>query len=190
MKKTITFVFVALLFATLCASAQEMQLASSPRTESNHSASVGIVGVNYAYEFPLGRKVTVVGRIGLYTENFTLLANKKLNDMLIIVINPTIDIEPRFYYNLDRRARNGRNTTKNTASFAALQIKAVLPHVWSSDNHSESDGLILVSPLWGLRRVWNEHWLFEFAAGASLFQRDVDRWEWLPALNLRFGYSF
>ena len=106
-------------------------------------------------------------------------------------IYPTIDIEPRFYYGLDRRAGKERSVAKNTGSFVSVQMKTVLPFAYVvSDNDTQPTGLIFISPLWGLRRIWNRHWLFEFSAGVSLFKENRKGIDWLPALNVRFGYSF
>jgi hypothetical protein len=51
-------------------------------------------------------------------------------------------------------------------------------------------GATAFTPMWGMRRVWGGHWLFEFTTGASL------AWGWRggfltsPHVNVRFGYSF
>jgi hypothetical protein len=182
---------VAALAMAAGANAQE-RFAGRPHTETTQSVSLTIpfgTGLHYAYEHPLGRRITLVERVGADagaawgTDWFG-------NDSFILAIIPSIDIEPRFYYGLDRRAAHGRSTAGNSGSFLALQMKTLMPFGYISDSSLTSDGAIVLTPMWGLRRAWGEHWRFEFTTGFS----HARGWKGdsTNALHLavRFGYSF
>ena len=65
-----------------------------------------------------------------------------------------------------------------------------MPFGYISDRGMKFTGVTVLTPMWGLRRVWGDHWLFEFTAGYSLglgWKGVVDD---SPHLGVRFGYSF
>ncbi len=181
---------VMAVMAAVGANAQE-QFAERPRTEKTQSVSLNIpfgASLHYACEHPLGRLTTVVGRVGM--DAGAAWGTGVFGDWSYWLIAPSVDIEPRFYYRLDRRAASGRSTAGNAGSFLALQIKNIMPSGYISDRDMEIVGATLFTPMWGLRRVWGGNWLFEFTAGASFgwgWQGDFDG---APHLGVRFGYSF
>jgi hypothetical protein len=194
MRKVILMAAVAVMVA-MGANAQQQQPTELPHTETTQSVSVDInipmlAGIHHAHEFPLARRATLIGRIGVQSfgfRDFNLFGGKSSFWYII----PSIDIEPRFYYGLDRRKAHGRNTAGNAGSFFALQAKNFMPFGYISESDARVDaGLTALTPMWGMRRVWNEHWLFEFTAGYSF------AWGWkgdylhAPHLGVRFGYSF
>ncbi len=191
MKKTFLITVLALLIAP-CAQAQ------TPRVEANHSVSLDLLGLGlgYGYEHPIGRKSTIVGRAGVvgglaWGSGFFL-------DYLEYAVVPTLGTEVRYYHSLDRRAAKGRNTAGNSASFLSMEARYVIPAaIIASDGVEIMDGAIL-TPGWGLRRVWGEKWLFEFRTGVNIQLysqlKTVDlhafRIAWSPAANVRFGFVF
>jgi hypothetical protein len=102
---------------------------------------------------------------------------------------PFAGVESRFYYGLKKRLREGRITTKNSASFISLQAIYIIPDGFYSDNLNLIGGTIL-TPAWGMRRVWKNHWAFELNTGISINIPDKGAVSLAPALNVRFGYVF
>ncbi len=196
MKKIITCAFAALLVALvapLTASAQSDNFVSPPSTERTHSLSLSIIplgaGLYYSYEQPLWRTGTIIGRVG--AEAGVAWGNNMLSGNYgWWAIAPTVDIEPRWYYGLDRRDRHGRDTSGNAGSFLAMQIKNVLPLGYISDRDLRLTGATIVTPMWGLRRVWADHWQFEFTAGYSVSLGWEAGLTHSPHLGVRFGYAF
>ncbi len=66
----------------------------------------------------------------------------------------------------------------------------MLPVGWSSDKGAKPVGATLIAPMWGMRRLWGEHWQFEFTAGANIGINWVGEYGWTPHASVRFGYSF
>lgn len=186
MKKRLFIVLTALLAAPLCVKAQK------PHTETTQSVSLSIplgAGLHYAYEHPLARRITLIGRVGA-DAGAAWRYNLLNGDRLFWVIAPSVDIEPRFYYGLDRREAHGRSTEKNAGSFFALQMKNIMPFGYISDSDMKIVGATGFTPMWGLRRVWGAGWLFECTAGASLAWGWEGGFQSSPHLGVRFGYSF
>jgi hypothetical protein len=190
MKKIFLSAVVAMAIA-LCANAQEC-LVERPHTKTTQSVSLHIpmgAGLHYAYEHPLARRATIIGRVGM--DAGAVWGYNLLGDSWgFWMIAPSIDIEPRFYYGLDRRAARKRSTDSNTGSFLALQMKNVMPFGYISDSYLTIVGATSFTPMWGLRRAWGDHWLFEFTAGTTLAWGWEGGFQGSPHLGVRFGYSF
>ncbi len=186
MKKVILMAAVAVM-AAVGANAQTP--ASRPSAEATQSVQLSILGLHYAHELPLARRMTLTGRVGAdvgIAVDGDLFGNHTTTWMAA----PTIDIEPRFYYGLDRRASLGRSTVGNAGSFLALRVKNMMPLGWSSDKGAKPVGATFIAPMWGMRRLWGEHWQFEFTAGANIGIGWKGKYGWTPHASVRFGYSF
>lgn len=200
MKKTALAIFAALaamLATPLYAAAQSTQSPQSPqsplapRVETNHSLSTGLLGAHYAWEFPIGHTATVVVRPGVQL-GVTRMEGFHYGKETYHALVPVLDIEPRVYYNRDNRAARHKKMGGNQGNFLSVQIKTVPPFCIVSDIYEPRVvGMTAISPMWGMRRVWGGHWMFELSGGLSL--RIAWNGEWVrfpPNLNARFGYSF
>ena len=175
--------------AMFAISANAQTPATRPSAEATQSVQISLMGLHYAYEPPLARRFTLTERVGAdlgVSVDGDLFGNSRTTWMAA----PTIDIEPRFYYGLDRRAVHGRSTAGNAGSFLALRVKNMMPLGWSSDKGAKPVGATFFAPMWGMRRVWGEHWLFEFTAGANFGIGWKGEYGWTPHAGVRFGYSF
>jgi hypothetical protein len=191
MKKVFLMAAVAILTA-MNANAQSDNT-QKPRTETTQSISLNIplgAEIGYAYEHPIARRATITGRVNVYgggAWGYNMFAG----DWGYWFITPTVDVEPRFYYGLDRRAAHGRSTAGNAGSFLALQVKNILPFGYISDSRFAIYGATAFTPMWGMRRVLSEDWLFEFTAGYTIAKGwSSDGVAHSPYLGVRFGYSF
>jgi hypothetical protein len=191
MKKIILMAAAAIVLAATGARAQE-RFAEQPRTETTQSVSLYLpygVGLHYEYEHPLARRATITGRVGV-DGGAAWGYNLFEGDFFVWTVIPSVDIEPRFYYGLDRRAARGRGTAGNAGSFLSLQMKNFMPFGYISDSDLTLVGATSFTPMWGMRRVWGGHWLFEFTAGAALAWGWKGGFQGSPHLGVRFGYSF
>ena len=196
--KRVTCAIAALILTTMCvsqsASAQdfgEFDFAQPARTQSTQAVSLSIpqgVALQYEYEHPLGRLGTIVGRVG--ADAGGAWGSSFFGDYAYWHIQPSIDIEPRFYYGLDRRERHGRSTEGNAGSFIALRTKTLIPVGYISDSDLVFTGATVLTPQWGVRRVWGGHFLFEFTTGVNFAVGWRGGVATSLALGLRFGYAF
>jgi hypothetical protein len=207
MKKTVLTATAAVAMALAGATGAGAQdRAQLPETESSHSVSVNLIGVDYAYELPLGRTATIIGRAGAnfgaswYGKN----GGSWRTGVLVPygdnyrTLSPAVELEPRWYYGLDRRAALGRDTGGNAGSFVSLKAQSLL-HELGGDSRdygiAKRPGLTTFAPTWGVRRVWRGHWNAEFTAGVRFgVAHDGEWWDEGSLerldINLRFGYTF
>ncbi len=178
MKKFLFSLLAAILILGLNVHAQV-------RTQSNHSVSANILGLEYSYEQSLGGSWTIIGRVGAEPiVTSSVLTKNKVE--VTTKAKPAITIEPRFYTSLQRRDRLGKNTTNNRANFIMLQLTGA--HMLRDVDPFECKAILA----YGLRRG-GEHWFVEPTFGAGYHSsagNNMRGGDILPHVQFRFGYSF
>lgn len=117
----------------------------------------------------------------------------------IFMAGPSVNVEPRWYYNLESRANKGRNTKNNAGNFVGLSFK-YLPDWFtvSNDNNRNISDQILLIPKWSIRRNIGQS-NFNYEAGAGLGYQYVflkqygyreNASEAYLDLHIRIGYTF
>jgi len=111
---------------------------------------------------------------------------------------PVLTLEPRLYYNLQKRLTKKHKTDNNSGNFLSLKT-SFHPDWFAISNY---DNLSVVSdisiiPTWGIRRQIGQHINFETGIGLGyryLFAKQAgyaeDEGEVALNLHLRFGYTF
>lgn len=155
-------------------------------TVSNHSlhATLSFLpSLGYSYEQRLGNNFTILLSGGL-TGAFGEAEGWFDSGPRLFGPNLYIAVEPRLYYNLARRTRLERNTNLNSADFFSLKLHQIMWPLLKSD--IMLDGQMIVSPVWGLRRVFG-HFLLEATAGL-----DINLYNSTTGLHLgvKLGYNF
>lgn len=102
-------------------------------------------------------------------------------------------VEPRWYYNLGKRAEKSKSIADNAGNF--LSLKTTYNSNLFFKTGSNEPPVISVIPTWGIRRNIGKHFNYELGAGlgyAHVFK--TDRWpsydQFAVNLHLRFGYKF
>lgn len=111
------------------------------------------------------------------------------------ILTPVVVIEPRFYYNLKKRAANSKRTDDNSGNFIALKT-SYHPNVAlfnTDDAPVVSDYAII--PTWGIRRNLGEHFNYEAGIGIGFSHTFAERAGYSknksglePNMHLRIGY--
>jgi len=86
-------------------------------------------------------------------------------------MRPIINIEPRWYYNLDVRAAKGSNTNNNAGNFVAVAVN-YMPDWFNITNNSgyRTYNELSIIPRWAIRRnIGNSN--FNYEAGAGIEHR-------------------
>lgn len=159
------------------------------KTTANHSISTStLLGFEYAYEQPLGNISTLVVRAGLpdrflYT-TYTTDNVWHLEGEASFAYGVTL--EPRIYTSLNRRASKGKKTLKNSSDFVSFRLQGSL----GTPNYPTAE--IYLVPMYGIRRVWGEHWFGEFTVGGGMSYHNRYGWDlyFKPHLQYRVGYVF
>lgn len=108
-------------------------------------------------------------------------------------VTPEIKISPRWYYNVNKRKENSKNTKNNSANYLTASIGYV-PNLFVLSN---SDGIsvnpmLSVVPTYGFRRNFSRNFNYEFQAGVGVGQILKPGFDLQTILNLSFrvGYDF
>ena len=158
---------------------------------SNHSVSVELAGLMYAYECPLGDRFSLVTRVGTqagiqYASYSSFWGERE--HRWSVGLYPVLSVEPRYYYNLSKRYEAGKNAFKNSGGFLSCNLQYYLPPYYR--RHVDNSGGFVMTPFWGFRRVWYRHLLFELGGGLNLASTDLKSVSVGPAFNVRLGYLF
>jgi len=161
------------------------------------------VGIWINNESRLCNSIALRSEIGL--ENDFMVGDHYDNSGFIL--QPVITLEPRYYYNLAKRNSRGRNTTNNSGNY--ISIKTSYHPDWFvinlPDNVTKIADLGII-PTWGIKRQIGSHFTYETAVGlgyrivylpANYRNGNIqnvddgqERHQYIPYLNLGFGYIF
>lgn len=111
------------------------------------------------------------------------------------IMSPIITIEPRFYYNLEKRQSKSKNISSNSGNFISLQTN-YHPNWFtiSSYDNLKTYNMITIIPTWGIKRNIGKHFTYETGIGigyAYQFREEYGHLEGVALnLHLRLGYRF
>jgi len=197
MKKIIFFLVLVLLNLSLKAQNQD-PLSKSSVEQSIFGIQAGFLGVWINNEARLTNSIALRTEIGLDAALFggsVYYEDNRTN----YAFAPVITVEPRWYYNLNKRKEKGRKTFKNNANFLGLEI-SYNPNLFVISNVDvEVYNQIRIIPKWAIRRTIGRHFTYEVGAGlgyryAFFDEKDYyfppDKGEVIFDLHLRLGYTF
>ncbi|SEA43594.1 hypothetical protein SAMN05443667_104204 [Flavobacterium gillisiae] len=170
--------------------------------KSIFSIQTGVVGVWFNNESKLSNSIALRSEIGI-EHDFTVGDHY---DNAGFIFQPVLTVEPRYYYNLEKRNGNGKVTTNNSGNY--FSIKTSYHPDWFvlnlADNYTKTDDLAII-PTWGLKRQIGTHFTYETAIGLGYRMvylkenqqsgtvQNVDgaynRNQYTPHLHLRIGYA-
>lgn len=183
LSKIITLLFV-LTFGTKSISQNKGTL-----EKSIFGAETGFLGFWANNETRLISNLSLKSELGLDAGFFGGASDTKIGTVLV----PVITLEPRYYYNIEKRARNNKTTSNNSANFIALNLK-YQPDLFVVSN-SDVDAITNISiiPKWGIRRNLGNHFHYEtgFGFGYRYFLEKInnEKGEIAVDLHLRIGYN-
>lgn len=189
MKKIVVALF-------LCGISLVAQAQNSSVEKSVFGAQVGFLGVWVHNEAKLTDKLVLRSELGLDSGIFS----GSYYDDIGFFMTPVITLEPKFYYNLNKRVAKSKNISGNSGNYISLKT-SYNPNwfvISSTDNISITDQISMV-PTWGIRRVIGSHFNYEVGFGIGwrhYFEQKVNNYI-LEAddvvdvnLQLRIGYKF
>lgn len=103
--------------------------------------------------------------------------------------HPNFRLEPRYYYNLEKRLEKGSDISNNAGNFWALAVNYRPDAVLFSKDKSGLESYSFV-PKWGIRRNISQHFNYETAIGFG-FRHETNYGNFGEIdLHLRIGYTF
>ena len=192
MKKIKYFIVVVTAVCGFKANAQDSLTQPQPTVRSLVNIQVGIIGGYVSYEVRLGNQFALRTEAGLATNLYSRIGEG--------YFTPNLTVEPRWYYNIEKRVRLNKRTRNNSANFATIAITyydAVFK-VRGGDDDDYVPQQIAFMPKYGIRRdIGRTNLNYEIALGIGylLFLDDatkptVKRGELAADIHFRIGYTF
>lgn len=163
-------------------------------TVSGHSILLNGIGLAYSYEYTFAPRATLVFSAGSSYAYGKVLGLKMDSDYGFSfstkdyhLVTGDIAIEPRFYYNLQKRHRKGKRTFGNSGGYLSANFDYSFPIAIT--NGWKAASIYTITPYWGFRRVW-KHFLFDLAGGVGYSGSTNGTSNIHPALKIGLGYRF
>lgn len=151
---------------------------------------LSILTPSIEYELGLTKKTTLNFSIGtsLNIEKHDSI----YNDKVFFGLTPVFGTQYRYYYNLDRRLKKGKNIGNNSGNYFSLLGKyelgdAIIGKI--KRNHSNS---FFVGTLYGVQRSYRNKMFFNVEGGIGLQKYD-DNNDYIDTailINMKFGWMF
>lgn len=150
--------------------------------KSVFNIQTGFVGVWLNNELGLNRKIALRTEVGLEPM-------WSVNEGT--VWHPNLRLEPRYYYNLDKRVAKNYSTANNSGNFFGVAFnyrpEAV---VFSTNKGLKAIESFSVVPKWGIRRLFAKYFNYEAGFGFG-FRHEFKYGNYGEFdIHLRVGYSF
>ncbi|MDF9797722.1 hypothetical protein OKW21_002985 [Catalinimonas alkaloidigena] len=176
-----------LAFALLFSHMMLAQSGSESLERHLTSVDIGFLGAWINHERQLGEQLIINANLGF--EGVLYGGGGEFNYLFV----PAISVEPRFYYNFNRRVSKGKRTINNSAEYLTIST-TFYPDLFDISNENEprsvslNEGVSFI-PKWGTRRALGEHFKFDFSVGygISVYEGDIDG---RLGLDLSVGYIF
>jgi hypothetical protein len=151
--------FLSLLFISIF---QAIHAQTASIEKSVFGLQTGFLGIWVHNEARLTNKIALRTEIGLDADIFTGYNYPKTGYFLV----PAITLEPRWYYNINKRVRKSINIAGNSGNFISLKI-TYHPDVIVISNYDNIDFIndFSIIPTWGIRRQIGHHFNYETGIG-------------------------
>lgn len=179
----------------LCLSTIIINAQTASVEKSTFGIQTGFLGIWVHNESKLSNEFALRTEIGLDTGLF----GSDLYDVNGFILAPTITLEPRWYYNLNKRQGKSKRIDGNSGNF--ISIKTTYHPDWfviSNEDNIEVISDISIIPTWGIRRHLGNHFTYETGIGIGFvhyFDKDNvvtigEQSDIAVNLHLRIGYRF
>ena len=151
-----------LLTLTLCGLSFIAKSQNESVEQSTFGIQTGLLGIWIHNESKLSNQFALRSEIGLDTGIY----GSDVNDINGFLLAPTITLEPRWYYNLNKRESKSRRTDGNSGNF--ISIKTTYHPDWfviSNEDNINFISDISIVPTWGIRRNVGNHFTYETGIG-------------------------
>ncbi len=185
-----------ILALTLCGLTLIAKSQNASVEKSTFGVQTGVLGIWAYNEAKLSNSIALRTELGF---DFGIWETTFYDDYdSPFLLTPVIVVEPRFYYNLNKRSENSKSIEGNSGNFIAL--KAGYHPDWfvlfnPDDAPVVSDFSII--PTWGIRRNLGEHFNYEAGLGVGFSHTfaesagySEDKSEIELNMHLRIGYRF
>lgn len=162
--------------------------------KSTSGFQIGVLGTWFYNEAKLSNKIALRTELGLDSGIFGIMHSYEVGYILI----PDITVEPRYYYNLNKRLTKSKSITGNSGNFVSLRT-SYYPDwfVVTKNENLRPYNHIAIIPSWGIKRNVGNHFTYEAGLGIGYryyFTKRVgfteNQLNRSGNLHIRIGYRF
>lgn len=151
---------------------------------------VGFIGADLYNEHKLSNTVALNSKLSLKGGFWTGTIYEKTG----FVLFPAISVEPKWYYNLNRRVEKEKNINNNSGNYFSLQAE-YMPKWFAISNYNNinTTNAISLVPTFGIRRNFSGNFNYEFKVGYGFFQsfgENSNTSSGFFLLDFKIGYDF
>ncbi|WPR71874.1 hypothetical protein SLW70_01740 [Flavobacterium sp. NG2] len=161
--------YISLGFALVSFLVKSQETEKASVEENLFGVQLSIINTSFQYETKLDRKITLHSELG-FGLAFATIKNDDptIEDEKSTIIYPFINLEPRWYFGLDRRAKLGRNTKNNSANYLSLATTFFSNQtlLLNTGGFNVTPHLSIV-PQFGIRRAFAKNFNYEFSGGVG-----------------------
>jgi len=155
--------------------------------KSIFGVQTGLLGIWVHNESKLATHFSLKSELGLDMGIGNTFFDKKTTYASVF----SFTLEPRYYYNLNKRLEKNKKITKNSGNYIAL--KTTFNPDWfiiSNKDHIDAVNQMRTSVFWGIKRTYGVHFTLETGAGLGLFFTEFETNQTGIDLHFRIGYTF
>jgi hypothetical protein len=159
--------------------------------KSLFTIQTGAVGIWVNNETKLTENIALRTEIGLYTQIYQGIG---------FFMAPEITFEPRWYYNLKKRAAKKKDITNNSANFFTVKVgyrSSIFEISGFDDDRKSAENSFAIIPKWGIRRNISKSFNYELGVGIGYIHfinqkyfKTYDNNGIAIDLHIRIGYNF
>lgn len=153
----------------------------APRAVAKNQFKINLLLPGFVYEHGFDAKNTLYSEVSL---GLGFSANSNSSNFAVF---PNINEQFRHYYNLEKRADNGKRTARNSGNFLALNAVYNFESISTNVDYREAVPSFTVAALWGLQRTYKGRFNLEFNAGPGVNFDEYDT-EFIPVVNFTLGW--
>ncbi|KGL61727.1 hypothetical protein [Polaribacter sp. Hel1_85] len=185
---------IILLTLTFCGLTLIAKSQNASVEQSTYGIQTGFLGIWAHNETKLSNSIALRSEIGFDSG----IWGGDFYDGTGFLLTPVITLEPRLYYNLNKRANKSRRIDGNSGNF--ISLKTSYHPDWfvisNTDNVSIISDISII-PTWGVRRNIGNYFTYETGIGIGyryIFAKQAgflkNESETTANLHLRIGYRF
>ena len=183
-----------LLAVALCALTFSTKAQDASVEKSTFGIQTGFLGIWAHNESKLSNSIALRSELGL---DAAIYSNSFVGKSGFVLV-PALTLEPRWYYNLNKRVSKSRRIDGNSGNFISIKT-TYHPDTFfgGKDENINFISDISIIPTWGIRRNLGKHFTYETGIGVGYihYLEDVqsitfDESDVTINLHLRIGYRF
>ncbi|WP_435416331.1 hypothetical protein [Polaribacter aestuariivivens] len=191
-----------LLTLLFCGLALIVKSQNTPKESQKQSIEKSIFGIQTGFAgLWVYNELKLSNQIALRTElGFDAYDNDDFYPDAGFLLTTVITLEPRWYYNLDKRASKSKRIDNNSGNFFSLKTSFRSDDLlldFGDDEDAQIVDNLSIIPTWGIRRNLGKHFNYETGVGVGYIQYfsknagfTKNRGETAINLHLRIGYQF